>query len=120
MRELALITLESNKSEDFGNRLFYLCLGYSFDSQTIGHVFINGEMGEEGIVLEDKPDVSLVGHQVCHILFSNVDAATVWPLETGYHAEGRGFATPRGTQQCQKLPRLNMEADLIDCGDLSF
>ena len=85
--------------------------------ETEAHVVHDGEVLEEGVVLEDDADPPLLGrHGVAgtgHHLIADGHGARVRRLEAGDEAQGRGLSTPGGTQQGQDLALLDREGEPV-------
>ena len=76
-------------------------------------------MREYSIALEHHVNRALVWRDVRHILPVDQNLPLGWQLETGDHPEQRGFAATRWAEQNKELTRQNVEADIIDSGNLA-
>ena len=81
-----------------------------------GHVLAHGEMGEQGVVLEDHAEMPALGRQGGDVLALHPDAAAVRRLEAGDQAQGRGLAAARGTQQGEDLPLRHLQRQAAQDG----
>jgi hypothetical protein len=77
-------------------------------------VFAGGEVGEEGVALEDGADVPLVRFAVVDDLAVEEDVAGVGGFEAGDEAEGGGLATPGGSDEGEKTAFRDREGDPVD------
>ena len=81
------------------------------------HVVLDGEVREEGVVLEDDADPALLGRHGAagtrHHLIADGHGAGVRSLEARDEAQGRGLSAPGGTQQGQDLALLDREGEPV-------
>lgn len=80
------------------------------ESDVLGYI----EMRKERVILEHRCNRTFFGRPVPHIVVIDRDRAGVWSLEPGDHAQRRGLATTRWTEQREELPARNIETHLAD------
>ena len=75
--------------------------------QAEGYVVPHIEVREQGVVLEDHADLAFFGRGAASGLAEDLtcqaDAATVDVFESGYGAQGSGFATAAGAEQAADM-----------------
>ncbi|MNC47103.1 hypothetical protein D3C75_961480 [compost metagenome] len=76
-------------------------------------------MPEQGIVLEHKPDMPLLGRQMVDHLPVEPDLPRVRLLQSRQHTENGGFSAAGGSQEADQLALLDAEADVIRCHEAS-
>jgi hypothetical protein len=118
--KLTLVTLEPGEGEYLHDRPVDIPLLHPLDSQAIGHVLIDRKMREKGVVLEDKTDVPLIGHQIRNVIRSDMDTAAVRSFESGNHPESGGLSAARWAEERQELAGLDLKAHVVDRRDLAF
>ena len=72
-----------------------------------------GEMGEEGVVLEDGADVALVGFEVVDGGAVEHDFAGGGLFEAADHAEGGGFAAAGGAEEGVETAAFESEGNVV-------
>ena len=78
----------------------------------------DGEVGEEGVALEDGGDVALVGGEAVEAGAVEEDVAGGGVFEAGDQAEGGGFAAAGGAEQGEELARRYGEGERVE-GDVA-
>jgi len=87
--------------------------------QSVGHIFDDAHVREQGIGLEHHADVALVRRQKGDVLPADQHMARGLRFKAGNHPQRRGFAAARGPEQCHQRARFNVERDRIDGDRLS-
>jgi hypothetical protein len=72
-------------------------------------------MGVERIALEDHCDIPLCGTQMIYRRSVELDAAAALRFKARDNPEKRALTAPRGSNKCEKLPRIDGEAHRIQC-----
>ena len=75
------------------------------------------QVGEQGVVLEDRVDVALERRQPRHVLALELDQSRRRLLEAADHPEGRRLAAARRPEEAEELAVAHLEVDVVD-GDL--
>ena len=75
-------------------------------------------MREQGVALEDHPDVALVGREAGDLRGADADLTRVGLDEPGNHAEGGGLAAPARPEQGDELAGAHVEGDRVDRDDV--
>ena len=88
-------------------------------AQGIGDVIEGGEMGVEGIALEDEGDIAFAGFEVVDAPVADVDIAVGGALQTGYAAHGGGLTTAGGAEQDNQVAIPDDKIKLIDCAGIA-
>src|SRR5262249_57436276 len=73
--------------------------------------------GNGGEVVDDHPDVPLVGRPPAHVTTADADAAPVRGLEAGDEPEGRRLAAAARPQQRDALAGADGEGEPVDGRD---
>src|SRR5207245_2454107 len=76
-------------------------------------------VGEQGVVLENHPDVASLRRKVRHAVISEVDVTGVRKLEAGDGAQGRRLAAPRRAEERHQLAVLDVEVEVVDGDDVT-
>ena len=84
-----------------------------------GDVLEDGQVGEEGVVLEDRVDVALVRRQPGDVLAAQLDEAARRLLEAADHAQRGRLAAARGAEEREELPAADLEVDAVDGDDIT-
>ena len=71
-------------------------------------------MGEEGVALEDRVDLALVGGEVGDVAAVEEDAAGVRLLEAGREAQHGRLAAAARAEEGEELALLDLEGDVVD------
>src|SRR5712692_10242020 len=85
--------------------------------EPVGHVGGGGEVGEQGVGLEDDAEVPLRGGQGRDVAAGLLDAAARLDVEAGDGAQQRGLAAPRRTQEADELALVDLERDVVEGGE---
>ncbi len=86
------------------------------DAEAVGDVFENGEVGPEGVVLEDEGGVALVGGDFVDAAVAETDFAGIGFEESGEEAEDGGFSAAGGAEEEEHFSGLDFEIDAVDDG----
>ena len=89
-----------------------LGLGQLLVLQAELHVLAHGEMGEDGVILEDHADVALGGVQVVDALVVEVEVAALDAVEARDHPQKGGLAAAAGAQQGEELALLDLRVQV--------
>ncbi len=100
---------ETHPLQNLGRPAVALLGGYSFEAED--DILDDGEMGKEGVVLEDHRDRSLLGRHdlaaVGHALSRDVDASGLGRLQPAGEPEDGCLATAGGAEEADNLTRFN-------------
>ena len=83
------------------------------EAQGIGDVVEGGEVGVEGIALEDEGDVAFAGFEVVDARLTDVDIAVGGALQTCYATHGGGLAAAGRAEQDDQVAVSDDEIELI-------
>jgi hypothetical protein len=84
--------------------------------QPVGDVLRHRHVGKERVVLEQQPDIALIGPLPDHGFACDLDDAFVGILEAGDEAQRGGLAAAAGPQQRDRLAGGDRERHVVDCG----
>ena len=85
-----------------------------FHLQPVGDISPDAHVREQRVGLEHQDDGPLVGRRAGNVAPVEHDAAFAGRLETGQHAQQRGLAASRRTEQGEELVLADVEADAVD------
>src|SRR5215216_4638383 len=119
MRHLLLVAGEADQFEDLADIAADIRTAGALHSSAIGYVLKDGEMREQRIILENEANIAFVCLKPAHFTVSDPNLAGARLLESGYHAQRRGLATPRGAEQRHQFARRHVKAYLAHCMDLA-
>ncbi len=74
-------------------------------------------MREQRVGLEHHPHVPLAGRQPGNVPAGHVDVPGVRVLQAGQQAKRSGLAAARGTEQCDQLPWLDGQVEIVERDD---
>ena len=94
-------------------------LGLPFLLQTERHVAAHGQMWIERIGLEHHGDAALGGRYMIDRRSTDLDPARRGLLESGNHAEQRGLATTRRTDEHHEFAVFDGEVDVFQDVDIT-
>ena len=89
-----------------------LGLGQLLVLQAELHVLADGQMGENGVILEHHADVALCGVEIVDELVVEVEVAALDGIEAGDHPQQRGLAAAGRTEKREKLSFSNLQAEI--------
>ena len=92
-------------------------LGRLAIAEAEGDVVADGQVGEEGVALEDGVDLALVGRQVGDVAAVEEDAAGVGLLEAGGQAQHGRLAAAARAEEGEELALPEPEGDVVDGPD---
>ena len=98
-----LQAFQAKQVQQFGYSGFDIRSLPFLDLQAEGDVFEHGHVLEQGVVLEDEPDVALLHGQVINALTANEHVTGGRHFQTGDHAEHGGLAAAAGSEQGHQL-----------------
>ena len=87
--------------------------------RAVGHVVQHVHVREQGVVLENRVDVSLMRRHASGFRPMDADGTAAGLFEARYQPQARGLARARGPEQGEKFPFGDVDADLVDCLDLA-
>ena len=93
--------------------LLYLRLGDLPRLETVGHILRDGQMGEDGVVLEDHADVALMRRYVVDTPVAEVEVAALDGVEAGDHAEQGRLAAAGGTEQGEEFSLMDGDGNAV-------
>ena len=79
------------------------------------HVFVNGHVTVESVVLEDHGHVTVLSRSVGHILAVDEQLAAGNILKACHHTQGSGLAAAGGTNQDDQFAVLNVQIKVEYC-----
>ena len=82
-------------------------------------VFPHGHVWEKGQVLEDQCGGSLIRPYPYHDILADANAPACWAEEPRDHAQHGRFATARGPENREELPRVDHEVGRIYGGEIA-
>ena len=94
--------------------LLHLGLVHLAVFQTECHIVPDGEVREDGIVLEHHADVALAGVHIVDALLVEEDVAALNGVEACDHTEKGGLAAAGGTQQGEQLTISDLQIQVRD------
>ena len=74
-------------------------------------------MAEQGIMLEDKPNIALLDGFERGVLIAEIDCAFGGKIEPGDQPQQRGLARAGWAEQRNKLARFDVEGDIVKGGE---
>jgi hypothetical protein len=86
-------------------------------TEPVGDVALDGEVGEEGVALEDGVDRSPVGRGGGQVLAVEEDLAAGRRLEAGDEPQGRGLPAPGRAEDREELAGTDLQVDAVDRGE---
>ena len=116
-RAAALIAAELDHGERGSRLALALRLGDALDHQAVGDVLADRHMRKEGVVLEHRVDVALVGRNAFGGLAENLDMPFVGLLEAGNEAQARRLARAGRPEHGEELAFRDVEGHVIDGAD---
>ena len=114
LRPAFAVAIERHQLQHVRNALLAFRLGHTVLLQAEGDVVFDGHVREQRVRLEHHVHGPFVGRNARHILAVDEQATFGRVLKTGQHAQQRGLAAARGTQQTEGLALVDVEAHLID------
>src|SRR6266567_60878 len=94
---------QSKQVQQFGYSGFDIRSLPFLDLQAEGDVFEHGHVLEQGVVLEDEPDVALLHGQIINALAANEHVTGGRHFQTGDHTQHRRLAAAAGSEQGHQL-----------------
>src|SRR6185436_8601621 len=88
-------------------------------AQAEGDVLFDGEVREQGVVLEDHVHGPQIGRRPGHVLAVDADAAGARQLEATDHPQQRRLAAAGRAEQGEELPLADVEGNGVDRGDFA-
>ena len=85
-----------------------------FDSQAERNVLEYVQVGEQGVALEDRIDLPLVGRNVVDALAVKDDRAFILLQEAAQDTQQRGFTAAGRTEQRHKFVFINIQIDTFE------
>ena len=82
--------------------------------QAEGHIFIDGHVGVQGVVLENHRNIPVLGRNVVHQLAVDIQFTAGDLLQAGDHPQGGGFTAAGGADQYDKLIVLDLQVKIVD------
>ena len=81
------------------------------DAKSEGDVLVHVQMGEQGVFLENRVHLPLVGREIRNIFIVKKHIPRVRPDEPGDGAQDRGLAAARGAQEGDELPIVYLQVE---------
>jgi hypothetical protein len=110
---------EAHEVEGGGDEVAVFTAGELRVAEAEGDVALDGQVRDEGVVLEDEVDGATVGGEGGDVLVFDDDVAGVAVLEAGDHAEEGGLAAAAGAQEGEELAAADVERDVVGGGDVA-
>ncbi len=107
-------TDEPDELEHLGNAARYLPRRMVAMAKPVADVLFDGHMREKSVVLEQQPDIALIGFQSGHRLAVDQDRAFVGPLESGDEPKNGGLAAAARSKQCDCFTWVHREGDITE------
>jgi hypothetical protein len=117
---------QTDPLQDGSGLAFPLPFGNSGEHQRKSDIIEGGQAGDEVKRLEDHAhrvaavERQLLGIQVRYPSPLDLDRPRGRCVQSSQEIEKSGFPGPRGAGHGEKLPRLDLEADVAEGGDLDF
>jgi len=108
------IALQAHQRQHLRDPLGELSFACLLLAQTEGDVSLHAEVGKQRIALEHHVDRPAVRRHGDDVLAVEQDAAFARRLETGEHAQERGFAAAGGAEQREEFALLDVEREGFD------
>ncbi len=109
--------IELNQIEQLAHPLADVLLRWAgrarAQAQPEGHVFGDGQMAKEGIMLEDESHLALAGGGVGSVFVVEADGTAVGNFEAGDDAQQGGLSRTRWPEQRHQLALFDAQADIL-------
>ena len=115
-----LVALEADHPERLGRALPPLVLRDLADDQAVRDVVADRHVREEGVVLEDRVDVALVGGQAGDVRAVKEDASRRSAARSRRSSEGSSSCPSPTAQQREELALADVEVDARDRDDVAI
>ena len=116
---LALLeALEADEPQDLVHAAAHVLLAHALPAQAERDVLEDRQVREEGVRLEDRVDVALVGRLPGDGLLAEVDRALGRLLEAADHPQRRRLAAAGRAEEREEAAPLDLEREVVDGGDL--
>lgn len=119
MGEPTLETFKTKDTHQFLHTIINVGSPPLLDAKTKGDVVVNRHRSEQGVILEDEPDVALLNRDVIDPDAANEDIAFIGLFESGDHPQYGGLSAAARTEEADEFTVLNIEADILDGGDIA-
>ncbi len=110
----ALVAGQLDELEHLGDALLDVGVGNLPAPKPERDVVVDREVRKQGVVLEDRVDVALVGGEPGHVLALELDPALRRLLEAADHPEGRRLAAAGWAEEAEELALVDVEVDVVD------
>ena len=87
-------------------------------AQPVGDVVLHGQVGEQGVRLEDRVHRAAMRRDVHEVAAVEQDVAVGRLFEAGDQPQGGGLAATRRTEQREELAGLDAQVDTVHRGDV--
>ncbi len=114
-----LVSVEADQGQGLADSALLLLALHLPLAQAVAHVLGDVHVREQGVVLEDRVDVPLVGRHPGDRLAGQQDLARGRLLEAGDHAQGRGLAAAGRAEERVEGPGCDAQVHRIDRHDVS-
>ena len=115
----ALVPAQADELQRFAHPSGLVRLGRPSLAQAVADVLGHVHVREQGVVLEHRVDVAVVGRHAGHRLAREVDLARGGLLEARDHAQRGGLAAARGAEERVERAAGHRQAHGIDGGDVA-
>src|SRR5438046_2212769 len=119
MRIAPFHSLQAEQFQEFShpaiNELFAPALNLETERNVLEHIHVL----EQGIVLENKPDIALLNFDVVDTFATDENVPFAGEFQPGYHAQDGRLSTSTGAQQRYKFTFLHGKAHFVHGGDFA-
>ncbi|MEI2706528.1 MAG: hypothetical protein V9E89_15040 [Ilumatobacteraceae bacterium] len=105
---------EAHDVEHLGGAPAALGPGHSLDPQPVLHVALHRHVREQGVVLEHRVHVAVVGRHTGHVLSLQQHGAGGGQFEAGDHPQHRGLAASGWAEQREELALTDGDIHVVD------
>ena len=114
LRPPVLKALQADGFQHFHDPLFDFRLRQLLHPQAESNVFKHVQMREQGILLENRVDLPLIGRNVINPHTVEQDVSRRGRRETSDDPQCGGLAAPTGPKQCEELFAVDIQIDVIE------
>ena len=99
--------------QHFGDGLLNFVFSLTFETHAERDVFIDVQVREKRVLLENCIDGALMRRHVIDLLVTKKDIAAIRCDEAANGAQNRGFAAAGGSEQCYELAVTDGEVEVL-------
>ena len=93
--------------------------GHFADAQPERDVLEHRHVAEQGVVLEDEPDVAVAGRVAGDVVVLEEHGAAVGHFQPGDDAQQRRLAGAGRAEQRDQLPGGALDGDVVECDEVA-